>query len=123
MAGRGTDIQPSPQALSAGGLHVIAAERHDSRRIDRQLIGRAARQGDPGSCRFYVSAEDDLIDRFDPALAANMRKSARPDGELTTDFADAIAAVQREAERENYDSRCKLMRQELWLNEVLNTVA
>ena len=79
--------------------------------------------GDPGSCRFYVSVADDLICRFDPALAAKMRKSARPGGELSADFADAIAALQRKAERDNYESRCKLMRQELWLNEVLNTVA
>jgi preprotein translocase subunit SecA len=123
MAGRGTDIRPSTAALQAGGLYVIAAERHDSQRIDRQLIGRTARQGDPGRCRFYVSADDDLIQRFDPALAAKMRQLARSDGELPADFADAVAALQRKAERENYDLRCRLMRQELWLNEVLNTVA
>jgi preprotein translocase subunit SecA len=123
MAGRGTDIQPTPEALAAGGLHVIAAERHDSQRIDRQLVGRTARQGDPGTCRFYVSAEDELLQRYDPSLAEKMRKSVRPDGELTADFSAAIATLQRKAERDNYESRSRLMRQELWLNEVLNTVA
>jgi preprotein translocase subunit SecA len=123
MAGRGTDIRPSPEAIAAGGLHVIAAERHGARRIDRQLIGRTARQGNPGTCRFYVAGDDELIQRFDPTLSAKMRQAARSDGELQADFADVIAALQRKAERESYDLRCRLMRQELWLNEVLNTVA
>ncbi len=61
MAGRGTDIELAPATRSAGGLHVIATELHTSRRIDRQLIGRAARQGDPGSYRFLLSVEDELL--------------------------------------------------------------
>ena len=60
MAGRGTDIKLGPGVESAGGLHVIATERHESGRIDRQLFGRAARQGDPGSCEALISLEDDL---------------------------------------------------------------
>ena len=61
MAGRGTDIKLGAGVKEAGGLHVIGSERHDSRRIDRQLRGRCARQGDPGSSRFYISLEDNLM--------------------------------------------------------------
>jgi preprotein translocase subunit SecA len=64
MAGRGTDIKLSPEAFKAGGLHVIGTERHTARRIDNQLRGRAGRQGDPGSSRFYVSLQDDLMKMF-----------------------------------------------------------
>ncbi|HEY7119893.1 MAG TPA: SEC-C metal-binding domain-containing protein [Tepidisphaeraceae bacterium] len=64
MAGRGTDIKPVKPALEAGGLHVVATERHTARRIDNQLRGRSGRQGDPGSSRFYVSLQDDLMKMF-----------------------------------------------------------
>jgi preprotein translocase subunit SecA len=64
MAGRGTDIKPNKEALDAGGLHVVATERHTARRIDNQLRGRSGRQGDPGSSRFYVSLEDELMKLF-----------------------------------------------------------
>ena len=64
MAGRGTDIQLDPDVRDAGGLHIIGTERHESRRIDNQLRGRAGRQGDPGSSRFFVSVEDELMRRF-----------------------------------------------------------
>mgnify|MGYP000653492565 FL=1 len=61
MAGRGTDIKLSPEVKAAGGLAIIGTERHESRRVDRQLRGRAGRQGDPGSSVFFVSLEDDLM--------------------------------------------------------------
>jgi preprotein translocase subunit SecA len=64
MAGRGTDIKLPPDSLAAGGLHVIATELHESGRVDRQLFGRCARQGDPGSCDVFASYEDDLIVRY-----------------------------------------------------------
>src|SRR5205823_3704509 len=64
MAGRGTDIKLTPDATRAGGLHVIGTERHTARRIDNQLRGRGGRQGDPGSSRFYVSLEDELMQMF-----------------------------------------------------------
>ena len=63
MAGRGTDIKLSPEVRAAGGLAIIGTERHDSRRVNRQLRGRAGRQGDPGSSQFFVSLEDD-VDAF-----------------------------------------------------------
>jgi preprotein translocase subunit SecA len=64
MAGRGTDIKLSPEAHGSGGLHVIGTERHTARRIDNQLRGRGGRQGDPGSSRFYVSLQDELMKMF-----------------------------------------------------------
>src|SRR4029078_6206802 len=64
MAGRGTDIVLGPGVADKGGLHIIGTERHESRRIDNQLRGRAGRQGDPGSTRFYLSLEDDLLRIF-----------------------------------------------------------
>jgi preprotein translocase subunit SecA len=64
MAGRGTDIQPHPAVLSAGGLHVILTEFHESPRIDRQLFGRGGRQGDPGSYQCFVGLEDEVFERF-----------------------------------------------------------
>src|SRR5207302_546073 len=67
MAGRGTDIVLGSGVTDVGGLHIIGTERHESRRIDNQLRGRAGRQGDPGSSRFFISLEDDLMKIFGPA--------------------------------------------------------
>ncbi len=64
MAGRGTDIKLSPESKAAGGLAIIGTERHESRRVDRQLRGRSGRQGDPGSSQFFVSLEDNLMRLF-----------------------------------------------------------
>src|SRR5204863_1043622 len=64
LAGRGTDIKLGPGVKEAGGLAIIGTERHESRRVDRQLRGRAGRQGDPGTSQFYVSLEDDLMRLF-----------------------------------------------------------
>jgi preprotein translocase subunit SecA len=69
MAGRGTDIKLSPSVAAAGGLHVIATELNDSSRIDRQLFGRCARQGDPGSCEAILALDEDLVTAFFPAAA------------------------------------------------------
>src|SRR5205807_1198546 len=66
MAGRGTDIKLDPDVVKAGGMHVLGTERHDARRIDRQLAGRAGRQGDPGSCQFFLSLEDELLEGLGP---------------------------------------------------------
>ncbi len=72
MAGRGTDIKLSPEVKAAGGLAIIGTERHESRRVDRQLRGRSGRQGDPGSSRFYVSLEDDLMRKFGAEKVSKM---------------------------------------------------
>ena len=81
MAGRGTDIKLSPEVKAAGGLAIIGTERHDSRRVDRQLRGRAGRQGDPGSSTFYVSFEDKLLRLFGAErIAKDARQHARQRG-------------------------------------------
>ena len=77
MAGRGTDIKLTPESRDAGGLHVIGTQRHVSRRIDRQLAGRSARQGDPGSCQFFISPDDELIENHDPAPRSQDRIGSR----------------------------------------------
>jgi preprotein translocase subunit SecA len=92
VAGRGTDIRLDSHALAAGGLHVLVAERQQSARIDRQFIGRAARQGHPGSARFYLSAEDWLLTQFAPRLAAWITHRAGPSGEIDPSRASALAA-------------------------------
>ena len=122
MAGRGTDIHLGTQALQCGGLHVIATERQESQRIDRQLIGRSARQGNPGSCQFFVSAEDELLVTHGEDTAEQLAKSAG-DGEDKANWSGAVRRVQRNAEKARYESRCALFQQDKWLNDVLSTVA
>jgi preprotein translocase subunit SecA len=82
MAGRGTDIKLTPEVKAAGGLAIIGTTRHESRRVDRQLRGRAGRQGDPGSSVFYVSLEDDLMRKFgSERIAKVMDRLGFEDGE------------------------------------------
>ena len=89
MAGRGTDIKISEQIKSDGGLAIIGTERHDSRRVDRQLRGRAGRQGDPGSSQFYVSLEDNLMRLFgSDRVAKMMDRMGLEEGEGHTTFND-----------------------------------
>ena len=83
MAGRGTDIKLSPEVKAAGGLAIIGTERHESRRVDRQLRGRSGRQGDPGSSVFFVSLEDDLMRIFaSDKIAGLMDKLGFKEGEV-----------------------------------------
>ncbi len=74
MAGRGTDIKLGEGVAELGGLHVIGTERHEARRIDRQLSGRCARQGDPGLAQFFISLDDEIIEAFGEKSAARIRK-------------------------------------------------
>jgi preprotein translocase subunit SecA len=83
MAGRGTDIKLGPGVKEAGGLAIIGTEKHESRRVDRQLRGRAGRQGDPGSSQFYVSLEDDLMRLFNSErIAKLMDRMGLKEGEV-----------------------------------------
>jgi preprotein translocase subunit SecA len=123
MAGRGTDIKLGPGAAERGGLHVIAAERHESARVDRQLIGRAARQGDPGSCQFFVAADDHLLARYAPSLAARICQLAGDDGEAHHDFSREVARAQRKAERAQLLRRRQLFAHDDWLEDVLSRLA
>jgi len=105
MAGRGTDIKLAPGVAERGGLHVISTERHASGRIDRQLVGRCARQGDPGTAQFFVSADDELISSFRPWLGRSIRRAAGADGEVETDFEFAFRKTQAQAEKRGRERR------------------
>ncbi len=108
MAGRGTDIVLAEGVPELGGLHVLASERHDSRRIDRQLRGRCARQGDPGSSRFYISLEDDLMRLFGgERITRLLEKFGFEDGEEISGglLNRTIENAQRRVEQEHYSYR------------------
>lgn len=113
MAGRGTDIKLTPEISKLGGLHIIGTERHESRRIDRQLAGRSARQGDPGHCQFFVSLEDEIIEAFGEKPANRIRKRYRGKGELTSlRMRRLVLAAQRRKERQHFRDRKLLMHYE-----------
>ncbi|MCI1640874.1 MAG: preprotein translocase subunit SecA [Bacteroidales bacterium] len=112
MAGRGTDIKLSPEVKAAGGLAIIGTERHDSRRVDRQLRGRSGRQGDPGSSTFYVSLEDKLMRLFGSERIASMvdRLGMKDDEAMTSGMlSNAIEKAQRKVEENNFGIRKKLL--------------
>jgi len=108
MAGRGTDIKLGKGVVEKGGLHIIGTERHEARRIDRQLRGRAGRQGDPGSSRFYLSLEDDLMRMFgSDRLAAIMDRLGVDEGEVIQHsmVTKAIERAQKRVELQNFSIR------------------
>lgn len=123
MAGRGTDIRPDARALTVGGLHVIVAEHHTSKRVDRQLAGRAARQGDPGSVRFYVCADDEFLAAAESHLPQRIRKSASENGEADLDIASEISDVQDRLERNNFYRRREMVQRDHWMEAILDTLA
>ena len=113
MAGRGTDIKLGEGVAALGGLHVIGTERHESRRIDRQLSGRCARQGDPGFAQFFISLEDEIIEAFGEKPAARIRKKYAGRGELTSiRMRRLFVAAQRKKERQHFKDRKLLMHYE-----------
>jgi preprotein translocase subunit SecA len=107
MAGRGTDIVLGPGVKEAGGLHIIGTERHESRRIDNQLRGRSGRQGDPGSSRFFISLEDDLMKIFGPAADRIGRLMTSLEVEPIEHpwVARSIASAQKKVEGMHFDAR------------------
>jgi preprotein translocase subunit SecA len=112
MAGRGTDIKLGPGVREAGGLAIIGTERHESRRVDRQLRGRAGRQGDPGSSQFYVSLEDDLMRLFgSDRLARNMDRLGFKEGEVIQHslITKSIERAQKKVEQNNFGIRKRLL--------------
>ncbi|MGE3961873.1 MAG: preprotein translocase subunit SecA [Dehalococcoidia bacterium] len=120
MAGRGTDIKLGPGVAEAGGLHVIGTERHESRRIDNQLRGRSGRQGDPGSTRFFVSFEDDLMKRFAPDwLPGMMQRLGMDDSEALESkmVTKAIEQAQQRVEGHNFDIRKRLVEYDDVMNQ------
>jgi preprotein translocase subunit SecA len=112
MAGRGTDIKLSDEVKKAGGLAIIGTERHDSRRVDRQLRGRAGRQGDPGSSQFYVSLEDNLMRLFgSERIAKMMDKMGLKEGEVIQHsmISKSIERAQKKVEENNFGIRKRLL--------------
>ena len=112
MAGRGTDIKLSEEVKAAGGLGIIATERHDSRRVDRQLRGRAGRQGDPGSSQFYVSLEDKLMRLFNSERISKVMDSmGHEDGEVIQHsmVSKSIERAQKKVEENNFGIRKRLL--------------
>ena len=112
MAGRGTDIKLSPEVKAAGGLAIIGTERHESRRVDRQLRGRAGRQGDPGSSVFFVSLEDDLMRLFSSdRIAGVMDRLGFKEGEMIEHsmISKSIERAQKKVEENNFGIRKRLL--------------
>lgn len=112
MAGRGTDIKLTPESRAAGGLAIIGTERHESRRVDRQLRGRSGRQGDPGTSQFYVSLEDNLMRLFMPErIARIMDRLGLKEGEVIQHsmVTSSIERAQRKVEENNFGIRKRLL--------------
>ena len=122
MAGRGTDIKLGTRVADTGGLHVLATERHESRRIDRQLYGRAGRQGDPGSAQAFISVEDEILARFAPVgLLEKAQQSVRrelPGAKRLV--GTAIAYAQRSAQRMAFRQRRQVLEVDTWLADALS---
>src|SRR5205814_825010 len=112
IAGRGTDIKLGTGVKEAGGLAIIGTERHESRRVDRQLRGRAGRQGDPGSSQFYVSLEDDLMRIFGSERIAGMMTTLGIDEDTPIENAivsRSLESAQKKVEGHNFDIRKQLV--------------
>ena len=125
MAGRGTDIKLTPEVKEAGGLAIIGTERHESRRVDRQLRGRAGRQGDPGSSVFYVSLEDDLMRMFgSERIAGIMDKMGFQEGEMIEHsmISSSIERAQKKVEENNFGIRKRLIEYDDVMNQQRNLI-
>ncbi|MBQ3723807.1 MAG: preprotein translocase subunit SecA [Bacteroidales bacterium] len=125
MAGRGTDIKLSPEVKAAGGLAILGTERHDSRRVDRQLRGRSGRQGDPGSSTFYVSLEDKLMRLFGSERIASMvdRLGMAEDDVLEASMlSNAIEKAQKKVEENNFGIRKRLLEYDDVMNDQRTSV-
>jgi preprotein translocase subunit SecA len=120
MAGRGTDIKPAPEVLAAGGLHVLGTERHESLRIDRQLAGRAGRQGDPGSAQFFLSLEDELLEGLGPKRQEKYKVVGRGGGQRDWNrYLSLFHTAQRRVERRHFRNRVDLLVHEKQRQEIL----
>jgi preprotein translocase subunit SecA len=120
MAGRGTDIKLGPGVADAGGLHIIGTERHESRRIDRQLRGRSGRQGDPGSTKFFLSLEDDLMRLFGSERIANiMQRLGIEEGQAIEHkmITNSVERAQKKVEENNFAIRKRLLEYDNVMNQ------
>ncbi|NOS84138.1 MAG: preprotein translocase subunit SecA [Ignavibacteria bacterium] len=120
MAGRGTDIKLGPSVADLGGLHIIGTERHEARRIDRQLRGRAGRQGDPGSSKFFLSLEDDLMRLFgSERISRVMEKLGIEEGEAIEHsmITSSVERAQKKVEENNFGIRKRLLEYDNVMNQ------
>jgi preprotein translocase subunit SecA len=123
MAGRGTDIKPAPEVIAAGGLHVLGTEWHDSRRIDRQLAGRAGRQGDPGSSQFFLSLEDELLENLGEWRQERLKEIGQRGGNRDWDsYLRLFKKAQRKITRRHHRNRVDLMVHEKNRQEILKDI-
>jgi preprotein translocase subunit SecA len=125
MAGRGTDIKLSPASKEAGGLAIIGTERHESRRVDRQLRGRAGRQGDVGSSQFFVSLEDNLMRLFgSDRIAKVMDRLGMDEGEVIQHsmITSSIERAQKKVEENNFGIRKRLLEYDDVMNYQRNAI-
>ncbi len=125
MAGRGTDIKLTPTVREKGGLAIIGTERHDSRRVDRQLRGRSGRQGDPGSSQFFVSLEDNLMRLFgSDRIAKVMDQMGHQDGDVIQHrmISKSIERAQKKVEENNFGIRKRLLEYDDVMNKQRSTV-
>lgn len=122
LAGRGTDIALHEDVRQRGGLHVIVTECQTSGRMDRQLIGRCARQGDPGSAEIFVSAEDTLVSQYGPWLANALCREADQNAEVHADFTSQLNRIQAAAERQQYAARVNMLRRDIARDSLLRSV-
>ncbi len=120
MAGRGTDIKLGPGVAQAGGLHIVGTERHEARRIDRQLRGRSGRQGDPGSSKFYLCLEDDLMRLFGSGrIAGIMERLGLKEGDVIQHpmITRSVQRAQKKVEENNYSIRKRLLEYDNVMNQ------
>ena len=120
MAGRGTDIKLSPEVKAAGGLAIIGTERHDSRRVDRQLRGRAGRQGDPGASRFYLSLEDDLMRLFGGDRVSSLMDTLKIDEDTPIEnrmITNTLESAQKKLEGRNFEIRKNVLKYDDVMNQ------
>lgn len=122
MAGRGTDIKLCDKSRAAGGLHVVVAEPNRSHRVDRQLIGRSARQNDPGSYQLFVSSEDEVLNIVNDVTKKKIARRSDRAGECHLPLTPVLLAAQKQAEALDFKQRKHLMQQECWVDGVLDTL-
>jgi preprotein translocase subunit SecA len=126
MAGRGTHISLPRESLALGGLHVIGVERSESLRVDRQLAGRSARQGEPGSAVFFLSAEDHLVTQFAPSLARSLAATETEkdrEGRLPEATAESYLRLQRRVQTIRYRQRLEMEKRDQWMDLTRKSLA
>ncbi len=123
MAGRGTDIKPDKRSIQAGGLCVIGSEHNLTRRVDRQLAGRSARQGQPGCAMFFAALTDELFQHAEPRLQHQIASAIKTENGRTDRFDDSIAALQAKLEVEHFHRRKTMVQSDRWMEQVLESLA